>query len=195
MEVTELCQPISTLDASFTPPTPLVGEVVTFTGSATGTLPISYTWDFGDGFSGTGEVVTHSFLTNGEHTVDLTAQNACDAQTLELVVPVVAACEPLTDLTGSFTPLTPILGEVVTLTASASGTLPITYTWDFGDGFTAFGDVVTHAFGTVGDHTVILTGQNTCDLQSQALIVPVEALCTPPAELDIQISPTHPWWW
>ena len=192
LTVTALCQPISSLNASFAPPTPSVGEVVTFTASASGTLPINYTWDFGDGFTASGIVVTHAFSTMGDHTVTLTAQNACDSQSREMIVPVLAACEPLTNLTSSFTPLTPTLSEVVTFTANATGSLPITYTWDFGDGFTGIGDVVMHAFSTLGDQTVTLTAQNACDSQLKELVVPVEAVCTPPADFEIQITPATP---
>jgi len=50
---------------------------VTFTGSATGgTQPYSFTWDFGDGSTATGQSVDHSYLLPGAYTVTLTVTDA-----------------------------------------------------------------------------------------------------------------------
>ena len=83
-------------------------------------------------------------------------------ETLNLVIPVVAACTPLTDLEVGFSPLTPTVGELVTFNANANGSPPISYTWEFGDGTTAMGEVVTHAFSIVGMNGVSLAVQNPC---------------------------------
>ena len=88
MTVTSACQGITDLNASFTPPDPVVGEVITFTGIASGSLPISFSWDFLDGVPLVGPVVTHVFDTPGAYFVGLTAENACDLKTVDLAVPV-----------------------------------------------------------------------------------------------------------
>ncbi len=162
MPVEAVCTPPADFDIQVTPATPIVGDVVIFTASATGTLPISYTWDFGDGFTTTGEQVTHTFTIAGDLAIVLIVQNSCGAQTLNLVIPVVAACTPLTDLEVGFSPLTPTVSELVTFTASATGSPPIRYTWEFGDGSTAMGEVVTHNFVSVGVNGVSLAVQNPC---------------------------------
>jgi len=51
---------------------------------AVGTLPITFTWDFGEGCTATGEVVTHTFTRPGDHTVTVTAVNPCPSQTMPL---------------------------------------------------------------------------------------------------------------
>ena len=53
------------------------------------------------------------------------------------------------------------LGGTTTLTATISqGTAPVTYTWDLGDGETANGAVVTHAYANAGNYTAVVTATN-----------------------------------
>ncbi|MBN1954332.1 MAG: PKD domain-containing protein [Anaerolineae bacterium] len=66
------------------------GEQVTFTGTVEmGSEPISYTWDFGDGTSGRGQAMTHSYAVSGTYTVRMSAANRCgaDAVTYDVWVP------------------------------------------------------------------------------------------------------------
>src|SRR6266699_2950890 len=70
--------PPPTLSASFmySPSSPQIGQTVSFTGSASGgTLPYSFSWSFGDGSTGTGSPVTHSFSSAGTLTVALTVKD------------------------------------------------------------------------------------------------------------------------
>ena len=57
-----------------TPEDPLEGEEVTFTSESTdlGTSIVAWEWDFGDGNTATGNVVTHTYTEAGEYTVTLT---------------------------------------------------------------------------------------------------------------------------
>jgi PKD repeat protein len=73
--------------------TPTVGEVVTFTASASGTESITYSWKFEIGNSKLelGNPITHVFTMTGEYTVTLTATNGCGQQMVQDVVTVVAA--------------------------------------------------------------------------------------------------------
>ena len=83
--------------------------------------------------------------------------------TMPVTLTVTEPCESIVDLTIGINTFDPAVGEVVTFTASATGTLPIDFTWDFDDGPPLIGSEVTHAFITPALHIVRLTATNTCD--------------------------------
>ncbi|MDF2956228.1 MAG: PKD repeat domain protein [Candidatus Alkanophagales archaeon MCA70_species_2] len=60
----------------------------------------------------------------------------------------------------TYSPENPVVGQAVTFDASESydpeGSI-VSYEWDFGDGTTASGMVVTHAYSAAGSYTVTLT--------------------------------------
>jgi PKD repeat protein len=60
---------------SFTPPGPVVGDTVSFNASASsdpdGSIT-SYAWNFGDGATGSGQLVTHTYAASGTYNVTLT---------------------------------------------------------------------------------------------------------------------------
>jgi len=86
------CIAVSGAAFTYTPAQPFVGETVTFTGTvAAGTLPIVYTWDFGDGGTAVGEVVTRTFTAATAimpYRVTLTATNACGVAVTTQIVSV-----------------------------------------------------------------------------------------------------------
>jgi hypothetical protein len=69
---------------TYTPTDPIFNEAVTFNASASyhpnGTIE-TYTWDFGDGTSGTGKIVNHTYTAQGIYTVVL---NVTDSEGLWL---------------------------------------------------------------------------------------------------------------
>ena len=72
------CIAVHDVDFSFNPYRPLVGETVTLTATiGVGELPITYSWDFWDGNSGSGQQVTHAYMAKGAYSVKLTADNTC----------------------------------------------------------------------------------------------------------------------
>ena len=74
--VTPLEPPTASL--TFTPSEPEVGDAIVFDGSGS-TDPwgevVSYAWEFGDGFAGTGVTVDHTYTAEGAYIVRLTVQN------------------------------------------------------------------------------------------------------------------------
>jgi uncharacterized repeat protein (TIGR01451 family) len=72
-----ICDPVGNVGFQYTPPDPWVGQTIAFTGTATGSSPITYTWGADDGWSATGSTSSHAFTTRGNHMVWLTATNPC----------------------------------------------------------------------------------------------------------------------
>ncbi|MEJ5309495.1 MAG: PKD domain-containing protein [Anaerolineae bacterium] len=58
---------------------PQAGQPVTFTASAAGDTPMTYSWAFGDMQTGSGQVVQHTYAVSGTYKVDLTVSNGCVA--------------------------------------------------------------------------------------------------------------------
>jgi hypothetical protein len=77
-------------------------------------------------------------------------------------VVLVPVCHPVSGLDFSWTPLFLFKGDLITFTATASGSPPIDYQWDFGDTNTSTGKTVSHAYVIGGDYTVSLSAANAC---------------------------------
>src|SRR5437899_986738 len=68
--------PLSTSFA-FSPSSPVPGQSVTFTGTASGgSSPYMFNWTFGDGSSATGNPVTHVYSAGGSYAVTLTTSDS-----------------------------------------------------------------------------------------------------------------------
>jgi len=149
---------------TFTPPDPLVHELVTFDASSStpdgGTI-ISYTWDFGDGnvTITNNPIITHAYGTYGTFTVTLKvtdSEGKWDTTSQQITV----TKAPVADFW--WTPYYPQRGETVTFDASAStpdgGTI-ISYAWNFGDGTSIVQTdqpIITHVYAETGDYFVTL---------------------------------------
>jgi PKD repeat protein len=157
------------LVANFTvaPAAPKVLDVVTF--DATSTLSAAntacgaactYSWNFGDGTTGTGQVTTHQFRAIGTFQTTLTVADFMGATSVKVVaIPVAAGTPPTAGFTSS--PATPGLNQDVffnaTQSTAAAGRTITSYNWNFGDGDRATGVIVAHKFTAPGVYTVQLT--------------------------------------
>ena len=66
------------------------------------------------------------------------------------------------------------LGQATTLTANISGgSSPITFSWNFGDGETAFGQTVMHTYKATGNYTAIVTASNSINALGEATTVTI----------------------
>jgi len=149
---------------TFSPPDPLMHELVTFDASAStpdGGVLVSYAWDFGDGniTVESDPIITHVYATYGTYSVTLNVtdnEGKWDAQTQTITV----ENAPIADFWWS--PYYPQRDELVTFDASAStpdGGVLINYTWNFGDGTPIIVEsdpITTHTFDAIGDYIVTL---------------------------------------
>jgi PKD repeat protein len=150
---------------TFTPSTPSDHQNVVFdasTSRAPASNPIvSYSWNFGDGSTGSGRTATHSFNIPGTYAVTLTIADAYNrTATTTQTVDVAGGATPTASFL--FSPASPRVGENVNFNASASrpatGRTIRTYEWDFGDGEqkTTTGPITSHDFQKAGDFNVTL---------------------------------------
>jgi len=156
--VTARSQPTASFTVS--PSSPSQGTTASFTPNVSGgTLPYSYSWDFGDGAASSVAYPSHVYTLSGSYTIQLTVldntgQSASTLQTITVLGPQI---QPLT---ASFDyqsgPTT--VGSTITFTAvAAGGTGPYTYNWKLGDGSTASGTSIGHLYTKAGNYNVTLT--------------------------------------
>jgi len=185
------------LSTSFTysPSSPQVSQQVSFTASASGgTAPYTFSWAFGDGATGTGAAVYHTYSTTGSYSVVLTAkdsspsqQTATSQQTITVTSP-----PPPPSLTASFMESlsNSVVGQTVSFTGSASGgTAPYNYAWNFGDSSTGSGSSASHVYQTAGVYTVVLT---VTDAAGHVASATNTVTVTLPLSASFTYSPSNP---
>ena len=150
---------------NFSPGSPRVLDVVTFNASATtnnGTAcgtNCTYVWNFGDGTTAAGVVVTHQYRSVTTFPVSLTVTDARGAQATAIqAVTVGAGAPPSVEFT--FSPDPPVTNRAIFFNASESTAAPgrvlVEYYWDFGDGNSASGVAVSKTYATAGTYVVTL---------------------------------------
>jgi len=139
------------------------GTPVTFTGSAVyGSTPYSYSWNFGDGSTGTGQTANHTYSSAGEYAVTLMVTDNNDntdedTATATITQSPTPTYPPVADAGGPYFGLT-----YQNITFDGSGSTDsdgfiVNYTWDLGDGTTLYGEQFTHSYTTSGTYNVTLT--------------------------------------
>src|SRR5216117_4110285 len=154
-------------------------------------------------FSGT--MVFHGIV---DHTEYIRAQFAATANYLASTSPVVAQAiqlapappppPPSFSVDFTFAPSSPVVGQIVTFTATTvGGTAPYTSSWTFGDGTTAAGSAATRAYASASTYTVQVTASHSAAhtaTKSKSVVVTASAPPPPPGGPVAQfaITPTSP---
>ncbi|MEM9290110.1 MAG: PKD domain-containing protein [Acidobacteriota bacterium] len=172
---------------TYSPSAPTAGQTVSFDGSSSTGNPGNYSWDFGDGNTGSGATTTHAFSSNGSYQVTLSVSrqdSSCtfgvceDSQTRTVAVGGVTPPPPPppTEVNASFTANVCAFGSAggacpaetgqeVIFTDTSSG--PVTSrSWNFGDGTTGTGSTPTHTWTQPGTYLVTLTVSGSDDQDS-----------------------------
>jgi PKD repeat protein len=160
--------PSSTPVASFTfaPGTPAANAPVVFDGSgstiAQGVIA-SYSWNFGDGSTGSGKTATHTYRTAGTYNATLTVTNdKGTAASTTKAISVGGGSAPTADFVFSPTPAV-VKGQVffdASNSKAGSGHHIVTYRWNWGDGDEPVSFSVPtqqHDFQLAGNYQVTLT--------------------------------------
>ncbi|MCC6495671.1 MAG: PKD domain-containing protein [Propionibacteriaceae bacterium] len=115
----------------------------------------SYSWDFGDGDSGTGVSPNHTYATAGDYEVTLTVtDNQGAVGTLTKTVTAVANVKPVAAFTSNVNDLA--VSFNATGSSDSDGTVA-SYSWDFGDGQDGTGATPSHTYASAGSYDVVLT--------------------------------------
>lgn len=144
---------------------------------------VSYSWNFGDGQTGSGAVTSHAYSQAGTYTVTLTVADNCgatDAETTQVLVVPVDPCA------GNLVPFAQAGSDVSaqtnqTILFSGGGSIDLdgsisSYSWNFGNGQTASGVSAVYAYTVVGVYTVTLTVTDNCGAaRSDSLVATITA--------------------
>jgi PKD repeat protein len=158
---------------------------------------VSFSWNFGDGSSGAGRSITHTFTSANAFNVTLTETNdrGISGSTSQSITVGSAA---LPTPTFTFSPQAPAVNEPVFFNASASsagaGHTISSYRWTFGDGATGSGQTVSHAYAAPGDYIVQLTITDEAGQSSTSAGTTVTAggQSTPAPTANFTFSPNPP---
>jgi len=164
---------------NYNPTQAAIGQTVTFDGSESrgASSIVSYAWDFGDGSTANAVRVDHAYQKAGDFNVKLTVTDSeglsgsatVVVQIRDVDTPTPPPSSPPTAVIEG--PSSAEVGTTVTFNGSASyGDNPIVdYDWNFGDGSTAKGSVVTYTYNTAGDYSVILVVKDNTGLSGNTM--------------------------
>jgi PKD repeat protein len=138
--------------------TPAAGDVgvpVAFqaTAPSPGVPPVTYTWSFGDGTSGTGANQSHAYSAAGTYVVNVTGVDSLGGTSNATINVTVAPDLVLSSLVAN--PSAPTAGTPGSFYANVTGgTGPFTYSWLFGDHSASAFAAPQHTYSGSGSYTV-----------------------------------------
>ncbi|KAA0004469.1 MAG: PKD domain-containing protein [Thermoplasmata archaeon] len=179
-------------DFAYSPLSPSTADMIEFSDYSVDTdgFIVNWTWNFGDGSTGYGKNVTHSYADNGTYAVILTVRdNDNDTDNITKYVNV-SNVAPVADL--SFIPPSPKDVDTVHFTDESYDTdgSVVAWFWDFGDGYNSTLQNPTHVYTDDGTYTVTLTVTDD-DGASDSISKIIEIKNAPP-DADFYYVPPSP---
>jgi PKD repeat protein len=113
----------------------------------------NYSWSFGDGSTGSGPTMSHTYPTDGPYTVTLTVYDNSGATSSQSTT-VHVDLPPVATFTSSCSGLACSF-DASDASDPGGGTI-VSYAWFFGDSTTASAALVGHTYAAFGTYTVVL---------------------------------------
>jgi len=188
--------------------TPAVGDAplaTRLTGSATGgKAPLTYTWDFGDGTTGTQQSPSHTYSVAGTYTATETISDG-SGQVSHATAAVTVY--PGLTVSASVTPTSGAAPLGVSFAVTVGGGLPpYTLDWDYGDGVAGTGVSATHTYAAGTFHPKLtlhdaagggwsqgvgtITSTGAAPVNPPAVNPPAGSQAGPPADATPSASPS-----
>lgn len=171
------------------PAEPMVGEMVTFTNTSTGTRDAKWYISDEPGFAvRSGDSFQYAFTKAGAHNVQLVLVNASSGVAVSTTKVILVTPQPVASFTMNNPK--PLLGETVQFTDTSSGS-PVAWKWNFADGDTSTLQHPTHRFMNTGVRYVVLdvTYSNGVTISKNAMI---QVLPTPYINFSIFTLEPYP---
>jgi len=150
--------------------------------------PLTYQWQFGDGSTGSGTLVSHAYNSTGEYDILFRASNDGGADSSRTSIVVVPPPEPASIVSVNARPNPVDEGNRVRFSSNVQGDSPLSYEWDFGDGSTGSGRSPRHTYDEPGQYVVQLTASNDVGEDSRTVNVQVNRslpeICTTVSEMN-----------
>ena len=121
---------------------------------------VSYAWNFGDGSTGSGETISHTYATTGSFTATLTVtdtESATASTSTTIDVDVANQAPVAVAFSAELSKDVPATFDFDAIDSSDPVGNIVNYAWDFGDGSTAQGLLASHEYTSAGIYTVTLT--------------------------------------
>jgi PKD repeat protein len=198
INVTNAVPNACSLYAYFWAPLSAAGGVSFYDGSSGLGTNSTYSWNFGDGTSGTGVPIGHAYASNGNYqvlyivtTTDSLSGATCTDSSFQVVtISNVGVQSCIANFVVSKNPS----GSYTFSSSSTGASLNTTYAWSFGDGTFGTGASPTHIYAANGLYNVTLsiinsnpfTGSNCYDTITQSVTVNISTiLCNLNANFNI----------
>lgn len=150
--------------------------------------PLTYTWAFGNGMSGSGLLANHSYSSTGQYAIRFEASNEGGSDADTISVRVVPSPQPASITSVNAAPNPVDEGEQVRFSSNVQGNSPVSRSWSFGDGSSAMGQSPTHTYNEPGQYTARLEASNDVGSDSRTVTVRVNRVlpevCTTISELS-----------